>query len=64
MTAIAHQDKWVLTQGRLKSEGCSFVYSLRSCSYMATPYGTHLQLRPDRETCLFSTAVSQLPGRS
>ena len=49
MTAIAHQDKWILSQGRLESEGCSFVYSLCGSSFMATPYGARVQLGRDRE---------------
>ena len=52
-TAIAHQDKWVLWQGRLEVEGCSFVYSLRGYSYMVTPYGARLQLGRDHEIMPF-----------
>ena len=43
MTAFAHQDKWILSQERLESESCSFVYSPRGSSYMATSYGAHEQ---------------------
>ena len=49
MTAIAHQDKWILSQGRLESVGFSFVHSLRGRHCMATPYSTRLQLGRDRE---------------
>ena len=49
MTAIAQQDKWILSQGRLESEGCAFMYSLQGSSYMITPRGDRLQLGRDRE---------------
>ena len=49
MTAIAQQGKWILSQGRLESEGCSFMYSLQGSSYMITPYGDRLRLGRDRE---------------
>ena len=49
MEAIAHQDKQILTQGWLESEGFSFVSSLRGSYHMATPYGAHEQSVRDRE---------------
>ena len=49
MTAIAQQDKWILSQGRLESEGCAFMYSLQGSSYMITPRGDRLRLGRDRE---------------
>ena len=49
MTAIAQQDKWILSQGRLESEGCAFMYSLQGSSYMITPRSDRLQLGRDRE---------------
>ena len=49
MTAIAQQDKWILSQGRLESEGFSFMYSLQGSSYIITPYGDRLRLGRDRE---------------
>ena len=64
MTAIAQQDKWILTQGRLESEGCSFVYSLGGSTFMVTPYGARLQLGRDRENMPLLHGRSRFPGRS
>ena len=62
MMAIAQQAKWELSQGRLESEGCSFMYSLQGSSYMITPYGNRLQLGRDRERMPLLRGRRTAPG--
>ena len=62
MMAIAQQAKWVLSQGRLESEGCSFMYSLQVSSYMIAPYGNRLQLGRDRERMPLLRGRRTAPG--
>ena len=62
MTAIAQQDKLILPQGRLESEGCFFMYSLRGSSYVITPYGDPLRLGRDHEQMALLRGRFTAPG--